>query len=915
MMNFSKKVLSLTLVAVAIFCFGFVFAMPNIAKADDSGGSVISDFTYDDSEILDAQNLTESYTNWKGVNLSEVIGGAYYYPDIMSTSYQENVDGATGGKALKVGFIGYNYTPAIGFGVKFKKTVRYDNLGKLVLRVFMHIDNTGKSEIRIYSLNGESFVSFTTERSDEWVDIEILNDDIQKVCNNGEFNGFNIYIKFAGVRNGNYQDQYSDYWGREFKADPSYMYFDKISYVPYSTTHTVTYDYNKEISGIDNQSVSVRSGQVAKPENPSALGYEFIGWYTEKSGGDLFDFSSKVNSDITLFARYKKVALKGSYLTDFTSNSTKLGYAKIATESYIEWLNYPMADKMGSGPEYFPLSGTEFVTELEGAEDGCALKVNFMGFQFTTAVGFSVSFPEFSNANEIGKIVIRTYMHIDTDGCSVIKVYNENGDAHFDFTTEKSDRWVDVEIKGNDLKKVLVGDKISSLKFVIVFGEVRNGLYKDLYSDYWKQDFTADPSYMYIDSITYKGLNDVTINVDGNVKTVKTIDGDPLTLDEIPYKEGYMFAGWLKDGEFFDANSPITEPVSLTAVFEKEMSDYSGVYGVYVNGDSRIIFNKDKSAFIINEDGYKEFVYNVSESGTAVLNNNGELVFVQSEADGFTYKGLTYQKGSETVVKYKYLDKEREVFVNKGDKAINIKLNVPYYVFKGWKSENSDEKYDFSNAITDGLILVADLSMDEIENYDEYLGSYYYENGDSLIILGKDNKGELIVGGKTESIVYHLFNGNVGVYEVNGKQYEFDYNASSIKNEVGRHRKLKRYTVSFVNGEERVNVEVDGGNYKIDKSRIPENPTKEGYEFMGWYLSGEDEPFNFEKVINNSITLEARWKNNAETPSDSSNNSNSSGQKKGGCFGSVVGVSVLSVLMLAVASWLICGKGCNKKRN
>ena len=76
-----------------------------------------------------------------------------------------------------------------------------------------------------------------------------------------------------------------------------------------------------------------------------------------------------------MFARYKKEALKGSYLTDFTSNSTELGYAKIATESYIEWLNYPMADKMGSGPEYFPLSGTEFVTELEEAEDGCALKI------------------------------------------------------------------------------------------------------------------------------------------------------------------------------------------------------------------------------------------------------------------------------------------------------------------------------------------------------------------------------------------------------------------------------------------------------------------------------------------------------------------------------------------------------------
>lgn len=64
------------------------------------------------------------------------------------------------------------------------------------------------------------------------------------------------------------------------------------------------------------------------------------------------------------------------------------------------------------------------------------------------------------------------------------------------------------------------------------------------------------------------------------------------------------------------------------------------------------------------------------------------------------------------------------------------------------------------------------------------------------------------------------------------------------------------YTISFnTNGGEKVvSQEIEEGK----TATKPNNPTKEGYEFLGWYLNGEK--FNFETPIEKDVTLEAKWK-------------------------------------------------------
>ena len=56
---------------------------------------------------------------------------------------------------------------------------------------------------------------------------------------------------------------------------------------------------------------SVRAGQpIAEPKAPSRDGYTFDGWYTAKSGGSKYDFSTPVTADLNLYAHWTAVAPK-----------------------------------------------------------------------------------------------------------------------------------------------------------------------------------------------------------------------------------------------------------------------------------------------------------------------------------------------------------------------------------------------------------------------------------------------------------------------------------------------------------------------------------------------------------------------------------------------------------------------------
>ncbi|MBM7871303.1 putative repeat protein (TIGR02543 family) [Clostridium pascui] len=97
-------------------------------------------------------------------------------------------------------------------------------------------------------------------------------------------------------------------------------------------TYTVTFVPN---GGTQVGNQSVKSGEKASlPEGVHREGYDFIGWYTDAALTSPFDFSSPINSDITLYAKWdikKGITVNITSLNgDVTGNESSYSYGDTA---------------------------------------------------------------------------------------------------------------------------------------------------------------------------------------------------------------------------------------------------------------------------------------------------------------------------------------------------------------------------------------------------------------------------------------------------------------------------------------------------------------------------------------------------------------------------------------------------------
>ena len=92
-------------------------------------------------------------------------------------------------------------------------------------------------------------------------------------------------------------------------------------------TFTVTFNYNYE--GSSNTDVSVKKGEtVSKPTDPLRTGFTFNGWYSDTALTTTYDFTSAVDSDLTLYASWLD-ASKTTYNFIFDYNYYGLKTSKV----------------------------------------------------------------------------------------------------------------------------------------------------------------------------------------------------------------------------------------------------------------------------------------------------------------------------------------------------------------------------------------------------------------------------------------------------------------------------------------------------------------------------------------------------------------------------------------------------------
>lgn len=220
-------------------------------------------------------------------------------------------------------------------------------------------------------------------------------------------------------------------------------------------------------------------------------------------------------------------------------------------------------------------------------------------------------------------------------------------------------------------------------------------------------------------------------------------------------------------------------------------------------------------------------------------------------------------------------------------------MNLAYvelgYVMKGWYVDGATEAYAFDTAITADLTLTAKLEKDEIESYDEYLGTYYDATSGKMIVLAAENKATVVIGGEVKDATYWLLTDGVGVYAIDGVETAFEYLAAKVVVGGTELKILKNYSVAFkADGQTLSVIYVNSGLYRATKPA--EDPVKEGYNFVGWYESGAKEAFNFDSVITKNTVLTAKFEKKAAE------------KKAGGCGSSIGGLAIVgTVLAGAVA--------------
>lgn len=93
---------------------------------------------------------------------------------------------------------------------------------------------------------------------------------------------------------------------RTDNPDPSAQVTLFINEGALPTEYTVTYNYNQPT--LQNTTLTIQEGQsLTQPATPEVEGYVFVGWFSDQTLTQAWDFTSPVTANLTLYAKWSTV--------------------------------------------------------------------------------------------------------------------------------------------------------------------------------------------------------------------------------------------------------------------------------------------------------------------------------------------------------------------------------------------------------------------------------------------------------------------------------------------------------------------------------------------------------------------------------------------------------------------------------
>ena len=348
-------------------------------------------------------------------------------------------------------------------------------------------------------------------------------------------------------------------------------------------------------------------------------------------------------------------------------------------------------------------------------------------------------------------------------------------------------------------------------------------------------------------TITYK----ISFKTDGgsSVESQTVIEGEKAIKPVDPIKEGYEFVEWMNQDKTYDFDNEVTSNLTLIAKWNKIEGkletfvvkfDTDG--GTAISNQIVTKGNKVQKPMDPVKKGYifKEWILNnKTYDFTTIIDADIELKAKWEEEQEQKHT-VTFKDGN-TIIKTVTLEENKTV-----EKPKNPTKSG--YKFVKWQLEGKD--YNFSTRVTKNITLKA--VWEKIVTY-----TVKFDTAGGSSISSKTVEENKTVAKPTNPTK----SGYVFVkWQLEGKDYNFSTKVTKNITLKAVWRELKKYTVTFKDGDKTISTKTVNEGTKVTK---PTNPTKTGYTFSGWLLNGKS--YDFSKTVTGNITLTASWKQKSYT--------------------------------------------------
>ena len=575
--------------------------------------------------------------------------------------------------------------------------------------------------------------------------------------------------------------------------------------------YTVSFDMNGHGSQIASQ--SIESGKTAtQPSNPSATGYTFGGWYTEKSCTTKYNFSTAVKANITLYAKWTPL----QYTVYFNANGhgTAPSAVKVNYGAKVSKPTDPTASGYTFGGWYKESSCTNL-------------------YDFSTAV--TSSFTLYAKWTENAKVYYTVTFNANGHGTAPAAQQVESGKYATQPTAPTATGYT--------------------------FGG-------------WYKEASCTNAYNFNTAVTAnitlyakwtenaKVYYTVTFNANGHgtaPSAQRVESGNTATQPTAPTATGYTFGGWYKEAACTNAYSfSTTVTANITLYAKWTINQYTVTFNANGHGTAPSAVKVNYGAKVSKPTdpavtGYTFGGWYKEAGCTNQYNFNSTVT-----SDITLYAKWTINQYTVTFSANGHGTAPSAVKVNYGAKVSKpTDPTADGYTFGGWYTESSCvNAYDFSSAVTKNITLYAKWTVIQ------YTVTFNANGHGTAPSAVKVNWGAKVSKPTDPAADGYIFG---GWYKEAACTNSYDFN-SAVKSSFTLYAKWTQkepekvyYTVTFeMNGHgSAITAQTVESGKTVTK---PTNPTEDGYTFGGWYTESSCvNAYDFSNAVTKDITLYAKW--------------------------------------------------------